>query len=66
MRRTPTPTRNADYIVDELRKAGVVSDLIWEKTGDRIDGEHINRYITDGDVAVAELVAQLPAGVSPA
>jgi len=55
-----------DYIVDELRKAGVVSDLIWEKTGDRIDGEHINRYITDGDVAVAELVAQLPAGVSPA
>jgi LssY C-terminus len=55
-----------DYIVDELRKAGVVSALIWEKTGDRIDGEHINRYITDGDVAVAELVAQLPAGVSPA
>ena len=55
-----------DYIVDELRKAGVVSDLIWEKTGDRIDGEHINRYITDGNVAVAELVAQLPAGVSPA
>jgi hypothetical protein len=44
-----------DYIIDELRKAGVIGDLVWEKTGDRIDGEHVNRYITDGDVAVAAL-----------
>ncbi len=46
-----------DYIIDELRKAGVIGDLMWEKTGDRVVGEHVNRYITDGDVAVAELVA---------
>jgi LssY-like putative type I secretion system component LssY len=44
-----------DYIIDELRKAGVIGDLVWEKTGDRVVGEHVNRYITDGDVAVAAL-----------
>jgi len=55
-----------DYIIDELRKAGVIGELMWEKTGDRIEGEHVNRYITDGDVAVAELVASLPARLTPA
>ena len=26
-----------DYIIDELRKAGVIGEVVWEKTGDRVD-----------------------------
>jgi hypothetical protein len=53
-----------DYIMGELRRAGVIGEEIWENTGDRVDGKHINRYITDGDVAVAALGAgaKLPTG----
>jgi len=53
-----------DYIMGELRNADVIGELIMERTGDRVDGKHINRYITDGDVAVAALGsgAELPKG----
>lgn len=53
-----------DYIMSELRTADVIGELIMERTGDRVDGKHINRYITDGDVAVAALGAgaELPKG----
>jgi hypothetical protein len=53
-----------DYIMGELRNADVIGELIMERTGDRVDGKHINRYITDGDVAVAALGAgaELPTG----
>ncbi|HWK33564.1 MAG TPA: LssY C-terminal domain-containing protein [Hyphomicrobium sp.] len=44
-----------DYVIGELRGASVIGPIAWEKTGDRIDGEHVNRYITDGDVAIAAL-----------
>jgi len=44
-----------DYVIGELRGAGVIGPIAWENTGDRIDGEHVNRYITDGDVAIAAL-----------
>ena len=54
------------YVIDELRKAGVIGEVVREKAGDRVVGEHVNRYITDGDVAVADLVVQLPARVTPA
>ncbi len=39
-----------------------IGEQITERTGDRVDGKHVNRYITDGDVAVAALGAgaQLP------
>jgi hypothetical protein len=43
------------YIIGELKQAGAIGEILWERTGDRVDGEHINRYITDGDVAVAAL-----------
>ncbi len=43
---------------------GVIGEEISENTGDCVDGKHINRYITDGDVAVAALGAGavLPTG----
>jgi hypothetical protein len=34
------------------------------KTGDQNDGKQVNRYITDGDVAVAPLTVS-PAGTAP-
>lgn len=44
-----------DYIVGELRDAGALGEAVSVEAGDRIPGEHVNRYITDGDVAVAAL-----------
>ena len=45
-----------DYVVDELKKRGVIGDVTSYKTGDQLITEHVNRYVTDGDVAVAGLV----------
>lgn len=52
-----------DYIVAELQRAAAIGKVLWERTGDRIEGKRVNRYITDGDVAVAALGkdAELPA-----
>ena len=55
-----------DYIVGELRKAGVVGDSYGRRPATASMASTSIAYITDGDVAVAALVAQLPAGVSPA
>jgi hypothetical protein len=53
-----------EYIIGALRDADAIGEVVWEKTGDRVDGKHVNRYITDGDVAVAALGAgvKLPRG----
>ena len=45
-----------DFLAGELKKIGVIGDVKSYKTGDQIDGEQVNHYITDGDVAVAPLV----------
>ena len=44
-----------DYIINELRKSGVVEKVTLYKTGDRFT-KNINHYVTDGEVSVAELV----------
>jgi LssY C-terminus len=44
-----------DYIIDELRKHGVIKNVCLYKTGDELLTEHVNHYITDGEVAVAQL-----------
>ena len=49
-----------DYIVDELRKCGVIGNVTLYKSGDQLLTEHVNHYITDGEVALAEIEA--PAG----
>jgi hypothetical protein len=44
-----------DYIVDALKGASVIGETVSVEAGDRVPGEHVNHYITDGDVAVAAL-----------
>jgi len=48
-----------DFIMGELKKSGVVGDVTSYRTGDQLITEHVNRYVTDGDVAVA-LLADVP------
>ena len=45
-----------DHIMDDLKKSGVIGEVTSYRTGDQLITEHVNRYITDGDVALAELV----------
>ena len=49
-----------DFIMGELKKSGVVGDVTSYRTGDQLVTEHVNRYVTDGDVAVAALVEMGP------
>lgn len=51
-----------DYIVNELRDHGVVKHVTLYKTGDQLLAMYVDHYITNGEVAVAELVASLSAG----
>jgi hypothetical protein len=44
-----------DFIIAELRKNRVISDVNQFQAGQHI--EHINHYITDGEIALASLVA---------
>jgi hypothetical protein len=44
-----------DYIIDELRKHGVIKNVCLYKTADELLTEHVNHFITDSEVAVAEL-----------
>jgi hypothetical protein len=49
------------YIVNELRKSGVIENVTLYKAGDQLLTKHVNHYITDGEIAVAELIAMQPA-----
>jgi hypothetical protein len=44
-----------DYIVDELRKQGVIGEIKSYKAGQHLGAEHVNHYVTDGEVAAAAL-----------
>ncbi|SFV30096.1 LssY C-terminal domain-containing protein [Hyphomicrobium facile] len=46
-----------NFIVEELSKRGVIGKVTNYKTGDELVTKHVNHYVTDGDVAVAELAA---------
>lgn len=46
-----------NFIVEELSKRGVIGKVTNYKTGDELLTKHVNHYVTDGDVAVAELEA---------
>jgi hypothetical protein len=46
-----------NYIVNELSRYGVIGKVTNYKTGDELITKHVNHYITDGDVAVAEIEA---------
>jgi len=50
-----------DHIVDALRKCGVIDDVTLYQTGDQLVTQHVNHYVTDGEVAVAEIVPRVTA-----
>ncbi|WP_045836527.1 LssY C-terminal domain-containing protein [Hyphomicrobium sp. 99] len=44
-----------NYIVEELSQCGVIGKVTNYQTGDELITKHVNHYITDGDIAVAEI-----------
>jgi hypothetical protein len=44
-----------DYIVAELTRNQVIGDVTSYHSGDEIGTDRVNRYIADGDVALASL-----------
>lgn len=44
-----------EFLFGELKKGRVIGDVRAYQTGDQLVTEHVNRYVTDGDVAVADL-----------
>jgi hypothetical protein len=48
-----------DYIIDELRKSGVIGRINSYKAGQRLASEHVNHYVTDGEVAAASLTVEV-------
>jgi hypothetical protein len=48
-----------DYIVSELRKIGVIDEIKLYKAGQQLPGEKVNHYITDGEVAAADLTVKV-------
>jgi len=57
---TDSDTNNErDYIVAELRKHGVIGEVSLYQAGHRLGADQVNHYVTDGEVAVANLVAKV-------
>jgi hypothetical protein len=48
-----------DYIVSELKKIGVIAEIKLYKAGEQLPGEKVNHYITDGEVAAANLAVKI-------
>ena len=46
-----------DYIIAELEKTGVIGEVTFYQAGTRLGAGQINHYVTDGEVAVANLAA---------
>ncbi len=45
-----------DYIISELKKSGVIGEINSYKADQQLAGKHVNLYVTDGEVAVADLI----------
>ena len=48
--------RERDHIVAELSKSLVIADITSYVSGQQLITEHVNHYITDGEVTVATLI----------
>ncbi|MFA5958259.1 MAG: LssY C-terminal domain-containing protein [Hyphomicrobium sp.] len=46
-----------NYVVNELRDCGVIGKVTNYKTGDEVVTRRVNHYVTDGDIAVADIEA---------
>ena len=47
-----------DYIVTELSRSRVIGNVTSYQSGQRLPVEHVNHYVTDGAVSVADLTVQ--------
>lgn len=47
-----------DYIVAELTKTRLIGDVTSYKSGEHLRLGHVNHYMTDGDVSVANLLSE--------
>src|SRR5215475_9955488 len=47
------------YIIDELRKSGVIGEINSYKAGQRLASKHVNHYVTDGEVMAASLMVKV-------
>ena len=45
-----------DYIIGDLKKCALIENVTLYKTGDQLLTKNVNHYITDGEVAIAELL----------
>ena len=48
-----------DYIIAELTKNRVIGAVTSYQSGQHLPTEHVNHYITDGEVTLANLVAEI-------
>lgn len=57
---TDSDTNNErDYIVAELRTRGVIAEANSYKAGHHLGVDQVNHYVTDGEVAVANLIVNI-------
>jgi hypothetical protein len=47
-----------DYIIADLKNSGVIGEITSYKAGERLGAGQVNHYVTDGEVAVANLVVE--------
>jgi hypothetical protein len=52
----PDTNAERDLIVNELKAAGAITALAFHQAGERLHAGRVNHYVTDGDVAAANLV----------
>ena len=48
-----------DYIIAELRKNRVIGDVNHIQSGQHLPIEHVNHYITDGEISLANLAVEI-------
>jgi hypothetical protein len=48
-----------DYIIDELRRSGALGEINLYKAGQNLPSEHVNHYVTDGEITAASLVVEV-------
>ena len=48
-----------DYIIGELRKSEVIAEINSIQAGQHLAGEHVNHYVTDGEVTAANLITKV-------
>jgi hypothetical protein len=55
-----------DFMMDELARVGAIGPVRPFRPGERVSIGKVNRYVTDGIVAVANLDGSAPGGAEPA